>query len=218
VSGAGVSPPFRAAVFDLDGTLIDSYRAIHECLNLVRTTYGREPVSLEECRRLVGHGLDVLISRAIGEPDARAGVLLFRERYSVVAPALTELLPQADQVTRELAARGVPMAIASNKPARFSSLLLDELGLKGRFGVIAGPDSGFPPKPDPAMVRFALERLSASPAEALFIGDMEVDVETARAAGMRVAVLPTGSCTRDELCAAGADFLLENLTEVLALF
>jgi len=209
---------FRAAVFDLDGTLIDSYLAILECLNLVRETHGKEPVTLEECRRMVGHGLDVLIARAIGEEHAAAGVALFRQRYAVVGPGKSSLLPDADAVTKELARRGIAMAIASNKPAYFSRQLVETLGLEGRFRIVVGQNGHFPPKPDPAMVRHALEVLGASPEEALFVGDMEVDVQTARAAGMKVAVLPTGSCTREELVDAGSDFLLGSLTEVLELF
>lgn len=211
-------PRFTAAVFDLDGTLIDSYEAILECLNLVRETYGKPPVSLEECRRMVGHGLASLIARAIGEDDAADGVRLFRERYALVGPEKTSLLPEAEAVTAELAARGVPMAIASNKPAAFSRQLADALGIGSRFAVVVGPDSGFPPKPEPAMVRHALEVLGAGPGEALFVGDMEVDVATARNAGMQVAVVPTGSSTREELEGAGADWLLGSLSDVLTLF
>ena len=208
---------FRAVVFDLDGTLIDSYRAIHECLNLVRTTYGREPVTLEECRRLVGHGLDVLIERAIGAADAPAGVALFRKRYAEIGPALTELLPEVDAVTAELARRAVRLAVASNKPSVFSEQLLDALGLGGRIPHVVGPGPDFPPKPRPEMVHHVLAAMGVAPADALFVGDMEVDVATARNAGMKVAVLPTGSCTREELADAGADWLLGSLAEVLAL-
>jgi phosphoglycolate phosphatase len=215
---SGAETRFTAAVFDLDGTLIDSYRAIHECLNVVRGAYGKEPVSLDECRRMVGHGLDVLIARAIGSENASEGVRLFRERYAVVGPAKTELLPDADSVTTELARRGVAMAIASNKPARFSRQILESLGIASRFAEIVGPDSGFAPKPDPAMVFHLLERLGSAPHGALFVGDMEVDVATARAAGMRVAVLPTGSSTKEELASAGADWLLDGLRDVLPLF
>jgi phosphoglycolate phosphatase len=212
------APPFRAAVFDLDGTLIDSYRAILECLNVVREAHGKEPVTLEECRRLVGHGLHSLIARAIGDEHAESGVRLFRERYAVVGPEQTDLLPEAEAVTAALAARGVPMAIASNKPALFSRQLADALGIGPRFAIVVGPDSRFPPKPDPAMVRHALSVLGSRPEEALFVGDMEVDVATARAAGMKVAVVPTGSCTREELADAGADWLLDDLPGVLRLF
>jgi len=211
-------PAFRAAVFDLDGTLIDSYRAILECLNLVRETHGKEPVSLDDCRRMVGHGLDVLIERAIGRENAAAGVRLFRERYAVVGPEKTTLLPEAEAVTRALRELGVPMAIASNKPARFSRQLVDALGIGDRFAVVVGPDSGFPPKPDPAMVIHALGLLGTTPDRALFVGDMEVDVATARAAGMKVAVLPTGSCSREELDGVGADWLVDSLTGILPLF
>jgi phosphoglycolate phosphatase len=213
-----MTPPFAAAVFDLDGTLIDSYEAILECLNLVRETYGKEPVSLDECRRLVGHGLQSLIVRAIGEEDADAGVRLFRERYALVGPEKTSLLPEAEAVTAALAARGIPMAIASNKPSAFSRQLADALGIGARFASVVGPDSGFPPKPDPAMVRHALSVMGVRPEETLFVGDMEVDVATARAAGMKVAVVPTGSCTREELLESGADWLLDRLADVLPLF
>jgi phosphoglycolate phosphatase len=72
---------------------------------------------------------------------------------------------------------------------------------------VGGPDLGFPEKPDPAMVRAALDAMGVPPAETLFVGDMTVDVATARAAGLAVAVVPLGSSTREELEASGPEFL-----------
>lgn len=217
-SGAGSPVHFRYAIFDLDGTLVDSYSAIHESLNAVLLAFSRPAISLERCRRMVGHGLEVLIAGAVGRENVAEGVHIFRERYRVVGPERTSLLHGADEVTAELRLRGVPLAIASNKPTVFSRQLLDALGLLDRFVEITGPDLGFAAKPAPGMVLRLLEDLGAPAAECLFVGDMPVDVETARAAGLKVAVLPTGSSTREELEQTRPDYLLTKLADVLELF
>jgi HAD superfamily hydrolase (TIGR01509 family) len=114
--------------------------------------------------------------------------------------------------------REVPLAIASNKPAYLSVRLLETLGILDRFEIVAGPDDEIPPKPDPTMIFEILESLGLEPSEALLVGDMPIDVETARAAGLSVAVLPTGSSSPSELTAAEPDFLFDRLVEVLGLF
>jgi len=209
---------FRAAIFDLDGTLIDSYDAIHASLNHVLAAFERSPVSREEVRRMVGRGLPSLIERALGPASVDAGVELFRRHYEVAAPASTRPLAGAEEVTAELRRRGVPMAVASNKPGVFCRQLLSGLGLADRFVAVLGPDDGYPPKPAPEMVHAALEALGSERAKTLFVGDMPIDVETARAAGLSVAVVPTGSSTREELEAARPDHLLARLEDVLAFF
>lgn len=211
-------PTFRAAIFDLDGTLIDSYAAIHSSLNAVLEAFERPRISEADTRRMVGHGLEMLIEKAVGKDNVVEGVRVFRARYKDEGPARTTLLPGADDVTSALCARGVPLAIASNKPSYFSRQLVDALGIGARFRSVVGPDRSFPPKPDPAMVRAALEVLAARPEETLFVGDMTVDVDTARAADMRVAVLPTGSATREELEASEPDYIFDRLEAVLGLF
>lgn len=210
--------PFRAAVFDLDGTLVDSYAAIHESLNHALRLLGRPPKTLFETTRLVGRGLANLLESVVGPGDRDQGVALFRERYADVALEMTTLLPGAEELTAELERRGIPMGVASNKPSDFSVSILEELGLLERFVVVTGPDEGFPPKPDPAMVFHVLSALEAEPGETLYVGDMPVDVKTARAASLAVAVLPTGSSTRAELDAARADHRADNLMQLLPLF
>lgn len=209
---------FRAAVFDLDGTLLDSYAGIHDALSDVLAHFGRPPVTVVEARRLVGHGLEALIAKVLPEELCEEGVRRFRFRYKVNAPTLTTLMPGAELVVSELWRRGVRLAIASNKPAVFSRQLLAGFGLAELFTFIGGPDLGYPEKPDPSMVLAALQAIRASPAETLFVGDMTVDVATARAAGLPIAVVPEGSSTREELEALRPDYLLSALTEVLGLF
>ncbi|HRY44828.1 MAG TPA: HAD-IA family hydrolase, partial [Thermoanaerobaculia bacterium] len=100
----------------------------------------------------------------------------------------------------------------------FSRQLLAGFGLEELFAYVGGPDLGFPEKPDPAMVRAAIGAMGVPPAETLFVGDMVVDVATARAIGLAVAVVPLGSSTREELLAERPDYLFGSLAEVLGLF
>ncbi len=207
--------PPRAVVFDLDGTLVDAYAAIHESLGVVLEAFGRTPVTREETRRMVGHGLEVLIQEAVGRENVTEGVRLFRERYEKVGVESTRLLPGAENVTRALFERGVRLAIASNKPARFTRPLLEGLGISKRFAFVAGPDDGFPPKPAPLMVFMALSTMGIPGEDAVFVGDMPVDVATARAAELPIIALPTGSATRKELEACSPDAIVENLEALL---
>ncbi|MGA7990549.1 MAG: HAD-IA family hydrolase [Thermoanaerobaculia bacterium] len=209
-----VPAPPRAVVFDLDGTLLDSYAAIHECLSLVIAAFGRAAVTPDETRRMVGHGLEALVSRAVGAENVTEGVKIFRARYEEIGPSSSSLLPGADAVTRRLREAGIPLAIASNKPARFSRQILEALGLLSRFAFVAGPDDGFPPKPAPHMVFMALATLGVKGAESVYVGDMPVDVATARAAGMPVIAIPSGSATEEELRAVSPDLLIRDLNEL----
>lgn len=209
---------YRAAVFDLDGTILDSYVGIHDALSAVLEHFDRPPVTVDEARRLVGHGLEALIARVLPEEHRAEAVERFRFRYKVNAPKLTRLMPDAELVVTELWRRGVKLSIASNKPAVFSRQLLAGFGLEELFAFVGGPDLGFAEKPDPSMVIAALEAMGVPPAGTLFVGDMTVDVATARAAGLAVAVVPLGSSTRDELEAERPDWLLGALVEVLDLF
>jgi phosphoglycolate phosphatase-like HAD superfamily hydrolase len=184
----------------------------------VLEAYGRSLWSLDETRRRVGRGLPVLMEEALGPGDRDEGVRLFREHYGMTGPETTKLLPGADEVTKALYDRGVKLAIASNKPGVFSRQLLSHLGVLDRFGAIHGPDDGFPPKPAPHMVFVALALLGVKVADALYVGDMPLDVLTARAAGLPVAAVPTGSSTREELLAAGPDVVLKGLPDVMHLF
>jgi phosphoglycolate phosphatase len=207
----------RAVIFDLDGTLVDAYAAIHESLGAVLDAFGRPPISRDETRRMVGHGLEVLVAKAVGEENVAEGVRLFRERYERVGLESTRLLPGAELVTRTLFENGIRLAIASNKPARFTRPLLESLGLASRFGFVAGPDDGFPPKPAPHMVFMALATLAVPARDAVFVGDMPIDVATARAAELPIIALPSGSATRKELESCSPDAIVENLEDLLPL-
>jgi phosphoglycolate phosphatase len=201
-------------VFDLDGTLIDGFAAVHEALAYAVSRLGKTPPSLAETRSMVGYGLNKLVERAAGRGCVPEGVRLFREYYPRVAAARSRLLPGARETLAAIAEVGVAMAVASNKPPDFSRMILEAKGVAGRFRSIVGPDDRFPPKPDPTMLRALMEETDSRPEETICVGDMEVDVEFARAAGCRIAAVPTGARSREFLESAIPDVLLDSLAEL----
>ena len=203
-------------VFDLDGTLIDGYAAIGDALGHAMGKLGETPPSDAEIRGMVGHGLEKLLEQAVGAERAAEGVRLFRERYPFVAVEKSHLLPGVADTVAALEARGHPMSVASNKPARFSRMILDAKGIGRSFRDVGGPDADTPAKPDPTMLRRLMEDAGASPEETVVVGDMEVDFEFARAAGCRVVLIPGGSRTREELSALAPDAFLESISELPA--
>lgn len=201
-------------VFDLDGTLIDGYAAIADALSFAMDRMGLPALSSREVRSMVGHGLEKLLEQAVGAERSVEGVRLFRERYPEVAVAKSHLLPNVEGVLALLAQRGHRMAVASNKPARFSRMILDAKGVGPRFCAVGGPDEETAAKPDPAMLRGLMRVAGADAAGTVVVGDMEVDSEFARAAGCRVVLIPGGSRSREELSAVEADALLESIRDL----
>ena len=178
------------------------------------TRLGVPPLPLERVRRMVGHGLERLLEDAVGARRAAEGVRLFRERYADVAIAQSHLVSGVEEALAALAGRGHAMALASNKPARFSRMILEAKGVASYFSAIGGPDADTPAKPDPTMLRRLMSSAGASPAGTVVVGDMEVDAEFARAAGCRVVLVPGGSRSREELAGVDADALLERIGEL----
>lgn len=201
-------------VFDLDGTLIDGYAAIGDALAYAMERLGRPKLSDAVVRGMVGHGLESLLEEAVGADRAAEGVRLFRERYPLVAVEKSHLLPGVAEVLSTLALRGHSQAVASNKPPKFSRMILEAKGVAERFRAVAGPDADTPAKPDPAMLRALMAGAEARPDETIVVGDMEVDFEFARAAGCRVVLIPGGSRTRAELSALAPDAFLESIVEL----
>ncbi len=204
----------RLIVFDLDGTLIDGYAAIGDALAYAMTRLGLAAPGPREVRSMVGHGLESLLEQAAGPELAAEGVRLFRIRYPEVAVRKSELLPGVPEVLSVLEARGHVLALASNKPADFSRLILEAKGIARYFRAIEGPGPSTPAKPDPAMLQHAIREAQVAADQTLVVGDMEVDSEFARAAGCGVVLIPGGSRSREELQGVDADGLLDSITQL----
>ncbi|WP_149588675.1 HAD-IA family hydrolase [Tabrizicola flagellatus] len=185
-----------ALIFDLDGTLIDSAPAIHAVSNAVLARQGFPALDLDEVRSFVGKGVPhlvrCLLQRHGQYPDGPLYAtvhddLILRYETEVEGNAVYPGVPEALQ---RLAAMGCPMAVATNKPLRPALAALRHVGLEHLFGTILGGDSLPTRKPDPAMVHEAVRRLDRE--DVLYIGDSEVDAETALNAGLPFLLFTEG--------------------------
>lgn len=208
---------FHSIIFDLDGTLVDSYPAILESLNQVLKAFHKNQVDMETAKKLVGKGLENLISQVIGSEDINAGVKAFRASYDETHRRGTFLLPGVLPTLEALHQKRIKMSVASNKPSDYSRNILEHLRINYFFVDCYGPDRGVPPKPEPAMLKTLMRLMDSSTEETLYVGDMVLDVQTARNAGVRVALIPTGGGSEEELRSAQPDFMLSSFSDLLKL-
>jgi phosphoglycolate phosphatase len=208
---------WRAVLFDFDGTLIDSYPAITASVNFVRAAHGLPPLAEEEVRRHVGRGAAYLMEHTVGPESVAADLARYRAHHPTVMVAGTHLLPGAREAITGLKKSGRRVGLCSNKPRAFSLELLNHMDLLAAFDVVLGPEDVPHPKPAPDLLLLAMQRLAVPATETLYVGDMTVDIQTARAAGVSVWVVPTGSDTEAALRQAGPDRLLHDLGDLTAL-
>lgn len=179
-----------AFLFDLDGTLADTLPDLAASANHVRSLHELPPVDEATVRSYLGDGAKALLRRALAErrPDGDA---LERAYASYVAhherccTERSRLYPGVAEHLRALRDRGHPIAVVTNKPARFAEPVAQHLGLDAFTSVVVGGDTLPTRKPDPAMLRHALDRLGAPPDGATMVGDGLQDLRAGRAAGVR---------------------------------
>jgi phosphoglycolate phosphatase len=216
VASSSLPPGLRAVLFDFDGTLADSYPAITASVNHVRALHGLPPLTEAGVRHHVGRGPEHLLRETVGCGDGTANVAAYRAHHPSVLRTGTRLLPGAAEALRTLHGRGLHLSVCSNKPVAFTRQLLAYLEVSAYLDVVLGPEDVARPKPAPDMLLAALSRLGVSAVQALYVGDMTVDIETARAVGVPVWVVATGSDSPGALAQARPDRMLLSLFELTA--
>lgn len=205
----------RALIFDLDGTLVDSLPDLAEAVNELMAANGLAPHATRAVSSMVGKGVPVLVQKAFAahgitmEGEALAAqVKTYLGLYEPRATRLTRLFPHTAEMVKALS-RSYPLAVCTNKPTEVSRKIVDSLGIGGEISVVVGGDSGVPPKPAPDMLWLVADRLGVAKDDVLMVGDSENDVVSAKAAGIKVAVVRYGmtDIPADEL---NADFVMDD--------
>lgn len=180
-------PPPRVAVFDLDGTLVDSAPDLHAALDRLMARLDLPGFARNEVVGMIGDGVTVLVQRALAARNRAFDPALlesFSADYTAHAAVATRPFPGIDTALAALEGAGWRLAVCTNKPAAATAALLDGLGLAGRFAAVMGGDSVPARKPDPAHVRAAVAAAGGRPDRAVMIGDHRNDVLAARGAGL----------------------------------
>jgi phosphoglycolate phosphatase len=173
-------------------------------------------LSATRIRTFVGEGVERLLQRAFERSDVPHELVeAFETRYDEVCCEGSIVLEDVATTLEHLASLGVEMAVCTNKPTGFSKKILDFLGLSRYFRAVVGPDAAGARKPDAQHLLVTLESVRCARAEALFVGDMPIDVRAARNSGIDIAVVPTGSSTREQLAASEPDHFLERLADLI---
>lgn len=209
-----------AVLFDLDGTLADTLDDLADAMNHVLAGLGLPTHARDAYRRFVGSGVQALAARVL--PPGHAAlrdevVAAFERRYADHACERTTLYPGVPALLDALAALGVPTAVLSNKPDPFTTAMVAELLARWSFASVAGARPDAPRKPDPTVALAMARTLGVAPERCLFVGDSDVDMETARNAGMIPVGASWGFRGPEELRRAGASHVIDRPEDVLAL-
>lgn len=202
----------KAILFDLDGTLADTLQALANNVNAVLAEAGLPVHPLEAYRRFVGNGAKLLMERAAGYHDDEL-LARFVERYDRTCLEDTPPYDGVLETLDRLRAQGIRLAVVTNKPHAQSVKLVKYL-FGDRFDIILGSQPCYQRKPHPEVVELAMKMLGVTREECVFVGDSDVDVQTAHAAGMPCIGCCYGFRGEEELKNAGADALVYSFAEL----
>lgn len=213
---------YRAVLFDLDGTLLDTLDDLGDSINRALVRLGFPTHGRESFRYFVGEGARMLVERALPEDrrdpaTAEAALRAYREEYRTGWNIKTRIYDGIPAMLDTLTARGIALGILSNKPHEMTLQCVQGYLDRWSFGVILGQRDHVARKPDPAGALEAAAALRVAPADVLYLGDTATDMQTARAAGMFAVGAAWGFRPESELREHGAHAIVHHPDDVLKL-
>ena len=212
---------FKAVIFDLDGTLLNTLEDISISANNFLERHGFPSHAIDRYRYFVGDGMRLLVKRILPEnsfSDEELDLYVdeYCREYARSWNVSSRPYPGIPEMLDELRKRDLKLAVFSNKPHDFTLMCVDEL-LGGSFDMVQGLSRDVPPKPDPSGAFRIAESIGVPPGQIVFLGDTAVDMKTSLACGMFPAGALWGFRTEEELRGAGAKLLLKRPMEFLDL-
>jgi phosphoglycolate phosphatase len=214
-----MTPPLRAILFDMDGTVLDTAPDMVAALNALRAERGLAPMDYDVVRCAVSHGAARVVKSGFpdaGEEEFAALQGRFLDIYRAALSCGTQLFPGMAQVLDTLEARRLKSGIVTNKAGWLTEPLLEQMGLRARFDCVVSGDTLAERKPHPLPLLHAAKLAGVAPGECVYVGDAERDVQAAHAAGMVALVANYGYLRADEDSSVwGGDAYLEQALDLL---
>jgi len=189
----------RLIIFDLDGTLVDAYPAIISSFNYTMQKLGYLQQADSVIRRAVGWGDENLLRPFLKARDLKRGLIIYRKHHKDSLVTKSRLFKKARQLLGVLKNKGYKLAVASNRPTQFSRILIRHLKIEGYFDYVLCADKLEHIKPHPEILRKIMQRFFCGAQETLYVGDMAIDAQAGRRAGVKTIIVLTGSSTRQEI-------------------
>jgi phosphoglycolate phosphatase len=213
--------PFDAAIFDLDGTLLDSLEDIGNAANEVLVSLGKSPHPIADFRFLVGDGVGVLFQRALPECTTNAELHRecmhrFEQTYASQWHNRSKPYDGIPDLLNSLCAQGLKLGVLSNKPDAFTQQCVQHFFPTARFACVMGHSTNFPRKPDPASARWMAAQFGVANDRIAYVGDTNTDMKTAVGAGLFAIGVSWGFRPESELVANGACVVCHDVASLEA--
>ncbi|MBB3212801.1 phosphoglycolate phosphatase [Herbaspirillum sp. Sphag1AN] len=211
----------KAAIIDLDGTMLDTAPDFHVAVNRMRADLGLAPLALHVIVDFVGKGSENLMRRVLAvdyddtdiEQHFAAALSSYQEHYAEINGKYATLYPQVIEGLQVLQKKGLRLACVTNKPVAFALPLLEQKGLRPYFEIVYGGDSLQRKKPDPLPLLQVCQDFSLEPSQVVAIGDSSNDALAARAAGCRVLNVPYGYNHGEPIHNVDSDGIVQTLLD-----
>jgi len=206
----------KLIIFDIDGTIVDAYGAIYKSIKyaLRKSGYRRMPTYLK-AKRSIGYGDKNFVATFVKAQDLDKATALYRKHHERSLLTGARVMPCAKGILSKLHGKGYKLAVCSNRPRKFSMILLKKLGLTKYFDMIECADNKKELKPSPFLINRIIRRMKVKKGEALYVGDMDLDIKAGRNAGVRTVAVVGGSSSRAELEKAGPFRIVRSLCGIL---
>ncbi len=211
---------YKAVIFDLDGTLINTLDDLGDAVNFMLAGYGYPTFPIDDYKMMVGNGMRKLIERAMPpehqeKAEIDAALAIFMERYNAHALDKTHAYQGVPEAVKAVSDLGLKTAVCTNKAEASAKLILEKL-YPGCFDFILGQRENLPTKPDPAGVLLVMKELGVTPAECVFVGDSGVDIQTAVNAGAFPVGVLWGFRDEKELRDNGAKEIISDPADLVS--
>ena len=213
---------YKAILFDLDGTLLDTIEDLAASMNSVLKKHAYEEHEKDAYRYFVGDGIEKLVQRVLPSAHRKKDILEqcvteMRKTYNKRWAATTRLYRGIDDLLNDLTGEKIRLAILSNKPDDFTKVMVDHYLSTWNFEIVRGAKPGHPKKPDPQGALDIAREMSLSPCQFLYLGDTDTDMQTATKAEMYAIGVGWGFRTPDELLNNGAQIVINEPGELMPL-